>query len=76
MLDNFACFCFVEFSVSTLKKSFRITIDLSIKQFVGPDLNLNILQRLSADNTNRQQIVDIYANSYSVFYCRFHNSYL
>ena len=59
----FFLFCFV-FSKSTFSKnSFRNTIKVSnsldsdpARQYVGPDLDPNCLQRLSADNTRGQRI--------------------
>ena len=65
MLDNFSSVLFsADFSQNQLsKKSFRNSTRVSnslepdpARQVVGPDLFLNCLQRLSADNTSKQRV--------------------
>ena len=64
MLGNFSCFLSSTDFFSKLafsKISFRNTIRVSnsldpdqVRRFVGPDLGLNCLQRLTADDISRQ----------------------
>ena len=55
---------FFFFKIIFLKKSFRNIIKVSnrldpyqVRHFVGPDLGLNCLQRLSADLTSKQRVI-------------------
>ena len=56
------CVCLFIFKLPFSKISFRNTISVSnsldsnqARRFVGPDLDLNCLQRISADDTTRQR---------------------
>ena len=68
MLGNFSCFCLLSsadifsklsFKKNSFRNTFIVSNDLDPDQdlrFVGPDLGLNCLQRLSADNKRKEII--------------------
>ena len=74
MLDNFAIFFLTYadfFSKSTFSKKFRHTIRVSngvdpdqARRFVGLDLSPNCLQKLSANNTSMQRVLEQFSTLY------------